>query len=113
MLIVLGGLPGVGKTSIARACSRVVSATEAFLAPKIVVCEGATEAGLLRGFDDYWIARGRPSFAYRAYRCSTPTEPTRFGPLPSISDSLPMTLLPWLTRTPRMPHFDPVIEGRR
>jgi hypothetical protein len=38
---------------------------EAFLAPKIIVCEGATEAGLLRGFDDYWIARGRPSFAYQ------------------------------------------------
>ncbi len=38
---------------------------EAFLAPKIVVCEGATEAGLLRGLDDYWIARGKNSFAYQ------------------------------------------------
>ena len=38
---------------------------EAFLAPKIVVCEGATEVGLLRAFDDYWISRGRPSFAYQ------------------------------------------------
>ena len=38
---------------------------EAFLAPKIVVCEGATEAGLLRGLDDYWIAKGKNSFAYQ------------------------------------------------
>lgn len=38
---------------------------EAFLAPKIVVCEGATEAGLLRGLDDHWIAKGRSAFAYQ------------------------------------------------
>jgi putative ATP-dependent endonuclease of OLD family len=38
---------------------------EAFLAPKIVVCEGATEAGLLRGLDDHWIAQKRSSFAYQ------------------------------------------------
>ena len=39
---------------------------EAFLAPKIVVCEGATEVGFLRGLDDYWSSsEGKPSFAYR------------------------------------------------
>lgn len=39
---------------------------EAFLAPKIVVCEGATEVGFLRGLDDHWTsAEGKDSFAYR------------------------------------------------
>lgn len=38
---------------------------EAFLAPKIVVCEGATEAGFLRGLDTYWISKGKNSFAYQ------------------------------------------------
>lgn len=38
---------------------------EAFLAPKIIVCEGATEAGLLRGLDDYWISKEKNSFAYQ------------------------------------------------
>src|SRR5690606_1952985 len=38
---------------------------ETFLAPKIVVCEGATEAGLLRGLDDFWIAQNKSSFAYQ------------------------------------------------
>jgi hypothetical protein len=37
---------------------------EAFLAPKIIVCEGATEVGFLRGLDDHWIAKGKNSFAY-------------------------------------------------
>lgn len=38
---------------------------EAFLAPKIVVCEGATEVGFLRGLDAYWIGRQMKSFAYQ------------------------------------------------
>lgn len=38
---------------------------EAFLAPKIVVCEGATEAGFLRGLDDLWVGKGMSSFAYQ------------------------------------------------
>ena len=42
---------------------------EAFLAPKIVVCEGATEVGFLRGLDDHWVASEiQDSFAYRG-RC--------------------------------------------
>ena len=44
---------------------RIRLGAEAFLAPKIVVCEGATEAGLLRGLEDYWIARNKNSFAYQ------------------------------------------------
>ena len=39
---------------------------EAFLAPRIIVCEGATEVGLLRGLDDHWSAfEDKDSFAYR------------------------------------------------
>ncbi len=34
---------------------------EAFLAPTIVVCEGASEVGLLRGMDLYRAAQGQPS----------------------------------------------------
>lgn len=38
---------------------------EAFLAPKVIVCEGATEVGFLRGLDNYWVAKGKNSFAYQ------------------------------------------------
>ena len=38
---------------------------EAFLAPKITVCEGATEAGFLRGLDSYWVSKSKNSFAYQ------------------------------------------------
>lgn len=45
---------------------KIRSGAEAFLAPKIVVCEGATEVGFLRGMDDHWVAaEGKVSFAYR------------------------------------------------
>lgn len=45
---------------------KIRSFAEAFLAPKILVCEGATEVGLLRGMDDHWMANGdRESLAYR------------------------------------------------
>ncbi len=44
---------------------KIRTGAEAFLAPKIVACEGATEAGFLRGLDDYWIAKGLSSFAYQ------------------------------------------------
>ncbi len=45
---------------------KVRSFAEAFLAPKIIVCEGATEVGFLRGLDDYWITSAhKDSFAYR------------------------------------------------
>ena len=63
-----------GKTQIVAANSpsiaecvqgKIRAGAEAFLAPKIVACEGATEVGFLRGLDDYWIARGRSSFAYQ------------------------------------------------
>lgn len=45
---------------------KIRSSAEAFLAPKIAVCEGATEVGFLRGLDDYWASdEGKESFAYR------------------------------------------------
>ncbi|MBB5520095.1 ATP-dependent nuclease [Amphiplicatus metriothermophilus] len=45
---------------------KIRSGAEAFLAPKIVVCEGATEVGFLRGLDDHWVAaEDKQSFAYR------------------------------------------------
>lgn len=34
---------------------KIRSSTEAFLAKKVVVCEGATEVGFLRGYDDYQV----------------------------------------------------------
>lgn len=41
-------------------------APEAFLARRIIVCEGRTEQGLLRGLDrTYWIPSGEESFALR------------------------------------------------
>ena len=44
---------------------RIRIGAEAFLAPKVVVCEGATEVGFLRGLDDYWqTSEHKPSFAY-------------------------------------------------
>jgi hypothetical protein len=43
---------------------RIRSSAEAFLAKKVVVCEGATEVGFLRGFDDYQVGRGRDPFSY-------------------------------------------------
>lgn len=40
------------------------SSAEAFLSKKIVVCEGATEVGFLRGLDNYWIDSGNNPFSY-------------------------------------------------
>jgi hypothetical protein len=34
---------------------------EAFLAPSVLVCEGATEVGLLRGLDQYSSSVGQPA----------------------------------------------------
>jgi putative ATP-dependent endonuclease of OLD family len=38
---------------------------EAFLAPNVIVCEGATEVGFLRGLDGYWGSKAKSSFAYQ------------------------------------------------
>jgi hypothetical protein len=40
------------------------SSTEAFLAKKVVVCEGATEVGFLRGFDDFQVANKKDPFSF-------------------------------------------------
>jgi len=43
---------------------KIRSSTEAFLAKKVVVCEGATEVGFLRGFDDYQIDNAKDPFSF-------------------------------------------------
>lgn len=53
---------------------------EAFLAKSVIACEGATEVGLLRGLDQYWVDNGAISIAARncaLFDCGgrTPEEP--------------------------------------
>jgi hypothetical protein len=36
---------------------------QAYLAPTILVCEGKTEVGLMRGLDDYWVENGQLPFS--------------------------------------------------
>lgn len=43
---------------------KIRSSTEAFLAKKVVVCEGATEVGFLRGYDDYQVENKRDPFSF-------------------------------------------------
>lgn len=43
---------------------KIRSSAEAFLAKKVVVCEGATEVGFLRGFDDHRLSEGDDPFSY-------------------------------------------------
>lgn len=35
---------------------------EAFLAKSVIICEGASEVGLARGLDQYWVGQGMTSF---------------------------------------------------
>lgn len=43
---------------------KIRSSAEAFLAKKVVVCEGATEVGFLRGYDDQRLNEGKDPFSY-------------------------------------------------
>ena len=43
---------------------QIRSSAEAFLSRKVVVCEGATEVGFLRGVDNLWSAAQRLPFSY-------------------------------------------------
>lgn len=43
---------------------KIRSSTEAFLAKKVVVCEGATEVGFLRGFDDFQVENKMEPFSF-------------------------------------------------
>ncbi|WP_137886700.1 ATP-dependent endonuclease [Pseudomonas sp. 2FE] len=45
---------------------KIRSSTEAFLAKKVVVCEGATEVGFLRGFDDYQVENKKDPFSFHS-----------------------------------------------
>ena len=38
---------------------------DAFLASSVLVCEGASEVGLMRGLDQYLVAQGQPSISTR------------------------------------------------
>lgn len=42
----------------------VRSSAEAFLSRKVIVCEGATEVGFLRGLDNLWSVGGDETFSY-------------------------------------------------
>ena len=61
------GVVAANKPAIADSIQgKIRAGAEAFLAPKIIVCEGATEVGFLRGLDDHWVAsEDKDSFAYR------------------------------------------------
>lgn len=37
---------------------------DAFLSKKVLVCEGKTEVGFMRGFDDYQMTKGKDPFSY-------------------------------------------------
>jgi len=41
------------------------SAPEAFLAPSVLICEGASEVGFVRGFEHYCVGQGQPSIFAR------------------------------------------------
>lgn len=43
---------------------KIRSSAEAFLAKKVVVCEGATEVGFLRGFDDHQVGKAKDPFSF-------------------------------------------------
>jgi len=43
---------------------KIRSSTEAFLAKKVVICEGATEVGFVRGIDDYQVSNAKDSLSY-------------------------------------------------
>jgi len=43
---------------------KIRSSTEAFLAKKVLVCEGATEVGFVRGFDDHHVSKGEDPLSY-------------------------------------------------
>lgn len=48
---------------------KIREGADAFLAAKILVCEGKTEPGLVRGLDEFWITKGKVSLAYQGVAC--------------------------------------------
>ena len=44
---------------------KIRTLAEAFLSRKVIVCEGATEVGFLRGFDDYKLEQGSEPMCYQ------------------------------------------------
>lgn len=43
---------------------KIRSSAEAFLSKKVVICEGATEVGFMRGYDDHQVGKGKDPFSY-------------------------------------------------
>ncbi len=43
---------------------KIRKGAEAFLAKKIIVCEGATEVGICRGLDHHWTSQGTEPFSF-------------------------------------------------
>ena len=43
---------------------KIRKGAEAFLAKKIIVCEGATEVGLCKGLDNYWTSQAAEPFSF-------------------------------------------------
>lgn len=43
---------------------KIRASSDAFLAKKVIVCEGATEVGFLRGFDDYQVNNNKDPFSF-------------------------------------------------
>ncbi|MFM0255791.1 ATP-dependent nuclease [Paraburkholderia sediminicola] len=56
-------IQSVGAGSEAQSTIRLYP--EAFLAPRVIVCEGASEVGLLRGLDQFFALKGWPTLASR------------------------------------------------
>lgn len=50
--------------TVHEAQGKMRSSSEAFLAKKVVVCEGATEVGFLRGFDDFQVGQAKYPLSY-------------------------------------------------
>ena len=49
-------MPAIGYADLVQGTMR--THPEAFLAPNVIVCEGASEVGLLRGIDRFWVSKG-------------------------------------------------------
>jgi hypothetical protein len=63
-IVTVGNIVGSPET-MDEAQRHLRSNPEAFLAPRILVGEGKTECGLLRGLDTLWASVGANSFAYQ------------------------------------------------
>lgn len=66
----------------------VRSHADAFLCPKVIVCEGATEVGFVRGMDDYYVSEGNESFSYYGVSYLDASGCSNVKPKAEVMDSL-------------------------